>query len=199
LPRSTSTNSSDRVLPNASRRRFRWLSKSGVGARHWSFRGEGFRTRGGAFRSCSSPSDGTRTRTENVPQLDDRAPPRQFQIFLGFRNHVDQLSVSVSDLRAAIEKPQPDALASALLDLAARDSGALFTYRHGSNRRSRFGNLSCSAGRLIWSVMRQLLGRALWRCCFRIGGLRRSRILYNRCRRRLVCGQPWIGKPPGLW
>ena len=31
LPRSTSTSSSDMVLPNASRRRFRWLSKSGVG------------------------------------------------------------------------------------------------------------------------------------------------------------------------
>jgi hypothetical protein len=35
-------------------------AKSGVSARHWSFRGEGFRTRGGACRPCSSPSDGTR-------------------------------------------------------------------------------------------------------------------------------------------
>jgi hypothetical protein len=35
------------------------------------------------------------------------------------------------------------------LDHAARDCGALFTYRHGSNRRYSFGNLVCSAGLLI--------------------------------------------------
>ena len=46
--------------PPFSRRRLRWLSRSGVGAKHWSLRGKGFRTRGGAFRSCSVPSDRTR-------------------------------------------------------------------------------------------------------------------------------------------
>src|SRR5271165_3800219 len=59
LPRITSTNSSDRVLPNVSRRPFRWLSKSDVSAVHWSLWGEGFRTRGGAFRSFSAPPDAT--------------------------------------------------------------------------------------------------------------------------------------------
>ena len=32
----------------------------GVGAFHWSLRGKGFRTRGGAFRSSSDPGEGTR-------------------------------------------------------------------------------------------------------------------------------------------
>src|SRR6202023_2966009 len=35
-------------------------SRSGVGAFHWSLRGKGFRTRGGAFRSGSDPGEGTR-------------------------------------------------------------------------------------------------------------------------------------------
>jgi hypothetical protein len=47
----TSTNSFDRVLPNASRSRARWPSKSDVGAKYWSCRGDGFRTRGGALRA----------------------------------------------------------------------------------------------------------------------------------------------------
>jgi hypothetical protein len=46
--------------------------------------------------------------------------------------------------------------------------------------------------------MGRLLGRGLGWCWFPIGKLRRSCICYDRCRRRLVCGQPWIGKLTGL-
>jgi hypothetical protein len=40
----------DIVPANASRRRARWLSRSGVGAKHRSFPGDGLRTRTGGFR-----------------------------------------------------------------------------------------------------------------------------------------------------
>jgi hypothetical protein len=46
--------------------------------------------------------------------------------------------------------------------------------------------------------MGRLLSRGLRWCWFPIGKLRRSCIRYDRCRRRLVCGQPWIGKLTGL-
>jgi hypothetical protein len=44
----------------------------------------------------------------------------------------------------------------------------------------------------------RLLSRGLRWCWFPIGKLRRSCIRYDRCRRWLVCGQPWIGKLAGL-
>jgi hypothetical protein len=48
------------------------------------------------------------------------------------------------------------------------------------------------------SVMGRLLSRGLRWCWFPIGELRRSCIRYDRSRRRLVCGQPWIGNLAGL-
>jgi hypothetical protein len=42
--------------------------------------------------------------------------------------------------------------------------------------------------------MGRLLSRGLRWCWSPIGKLRRSCICYDRCRRWLVCGQPWIGK-----
>jgi hypothetical protein len=46
--------------------------------------------------------------------------------------------------------------------------------------------------------MGRLPSRGLRWCWFPIGELRRSCIRYDRSRRRLVCGQPWIGNPAGL-
>ena len=59
--------------------------------------------------------------------------------------------------------------------------------------RARIG-----AGRLVRSAVGRLLSRGLRWCWFPIGKLRRSCICYDRCRRWLVCGQPWIGKLAGL-
>jgi hypothetical protein len=73
--------------------------------------------------------------------------------------------------------------------------------RHVSDRdcsRYRWCRARIGAGRLVRSAMGRLLGRGLGWCWFPIGKLRRSCICYDRCRRRLVCGQPWIGKLTGL-
>jgi hypothetical protein len=64
--------------------------------------------------------------------------------------------------------------------------------------RYRWCRARIGAGRLVRSAMGRLLGRGLGWCWFPIGKLRRSCICYDRCRRRLVCGQLWIGKLTGL-
>jgi hypothetical protein len=73
--------------------------------------------------------------------------------------------------------------------------------RHESERDcSRYGwrRARIGAGCLVRSVIRRLLSRGVRCYWFPIGKLRRSCILYDRCRRRLVCGQPRIGKLTGL-
>ena len=64
--------------------------------------------------------------------------------------------------------------------------------------RYRWCRARIGAGRLVRSAMGRLLSRGLRWCWFPIGKLRRTCIRYDRCRRRLVCGQPWIGKLAGL-
>jgi hypothetical protein len=67
-----------------------------------------------------------------------------------------------------------------------------------SGSRYRWCRARIGAGRLVRSAMGRLLSRGLRWCWFPIGKLRRSWIRYDRCRRRIVCGQPWIGKLTGL-
>jgi hypothetical protein len=65
--------------------------------------------------------------------------------------------------------------------------------RHVSDRdcsRYRWCRARIGAGRLVRSAVGRLLSRGLRWC--------RSCIRYDRCRRWLVCGQPWIGKLAGL-
>jgi len=67
-----------------------------------------------------------------------------------------------------------------------------------SGSRYRWCRARICAGRLVRSAVGRLLSRGLRWCWFPIDKLRRSCICYDRCRRRLVCGQPWIGKLAGL-
>jgi hypothetical protein len=67
-----------------------------------------------------------------------------------------------------------------------------------SGSRYRRCRARIGAGRLVRSAVGRLLSRGLRWCWFPIGKLRRSCIRYDRCRRRIVCGQPWIGKLAGL-
>jgi hypothetical protein len=64
-----------------------------------------------------------------------------------------------------------------------------------SGSRYRWCRARIGAGRLVRSAMGRLLSRGLRWCWFPIGKLRRTCIRYDRCRRRLVCGQPWL---PGV-
>jgi hypothetical protein len=67
-----------------------------------------------------------------------------------------------------------------------------------SGSRYRWCRARIGAGRLVRSIMGRLPSRGLKWCWFPIGELRRSCIRYDRSRRRLVCGQPWIGNLAGL-
>jgi hypothetical protein len=72
--------------------------------------------------------------------------------------------------------------------------------RHVSDWDCRLRSRSAriGAGRLVRSVMGKLHGRGLRWCWFPIAELRSCCICYDRCGRRLVSSQSWIGKLAGL-